>query len=340
MPVSRSPVNFTQAPKVEPRSTSGSSTSASFSVEERTAFQSKPTIPIETSERPSGTLQDAFHARRKLAKPPLARSPGASPSSDQEVNPFMSRPKVRVDYDPTPVVEEPAVPRFDFDSIPAVAGRSGREVTIDNTPRELAPCCHCDRKFSTEVINKHESVCAKQKSRPQFNSRMHRLAGLQPGEPLAKKQAPLKAHPADRPIGVKRASWKDKSAQLRAAIGAARATDPHERRKHEEDLARANSAALTRCEFCGRSFNAEAAQRHIPFCKSKALMVPRNPVGSVPLGGTGAAVKLPYLRAAAPARTTVRRATDIVERPSLGRPIISGGQSRASSSFVGRGAFR
>jgi hypothetical protein len=190
--------------------------------------------------------------------------------------------------------DEPQKVGVDFDSVPAVAGvKTSAVVNIDERPKPTRPCCHCDRKFNLDVIEKHEKVCITQKKRPQFNSKQHRLADLNEAQKQVNSTDNRATLRSDIP--VKRAGWKEKSDQLRAAVALARSTDPAKRRIYEAELARVNEAVLTRCDYCGRSFNADSAQRHIPICRNKSMMIPRNPPGKVTLAGTGSSVKLPSL---------------------------------------------
>lgn len=213
---------------------------------------------------------------------------------DDDPSPFLPRPKIRVDTNATPLREDEPIPKgVDFDSVPAVAGIANTQIDIDDRPKPSRECSQCERRFSIEVIEKHERICKSQKRRPQFNSKQHRLADLKEAQKQVNVSASMRKE--EPPIKVKRAGWKEKSDQLRAAIALARSTDPVQRKIYEAELARVNEAVLTRCEFCGRSFNPEAAQRHIPICKNKAMMIPRTVPGKVSVPGTGASVKLPAL---------------------------------------------
>ncbi len=154
----------------------------------------------------------------------------------------------------------------------------------------LLRCDMCNRTFREDIIEKHSVICSKthNANRPKFDSKSHRLAGIQAGgKPvLSAFAASSTSKPTnqnkpsnDDRILIKRPSWRDKSDQLRAAIGAARSNDPREKLHYEQELARVNKQCLTKCEYCGRSFNAEAAARHIPICQNKAQMMPKKPPG-------------------------------------------------------------
>lgn len=163
----------------------------------------------------------------------------------------------------------------DYESIPIVVNNTDTTIPVFIEPITLQACSHCDRKFNIDVVGKHEAICSNlNKNRSKFDTIKHRLAGL----PVGSHGAPSRK--ASEPVNEvvqrgRRPSWRDKSDQLRAAIGVARTVDPQERQKFEAELSRVSHDCLTRCDYCGRSFNVDVAARHIPFCKDKASAIPR-----------------------------------------------------------------
>ena len=212
---------------------------------------------------------------------------------EDTADPFQSRPRINIANLPSHSEEVTPTNVFDFDAMPAVPGLAP-QVSIDDSEKPTQCCGHCGRTFNLEVIEKHERICGSQKKRQQFDSSERRLQAIREAQ---RAQGTLQENASTQnghcPMKVKKASWKEKSDQLRAAVGLARARNPDERRIYEAELAKANEASLTRCDFCGRSFNAEAAKRHIPFCMNKSLMIPKSVPGKMVLGGTGASIKLP-----------------------------------------------
>ena len=251
----------------------------------------------------------------------------------EDKSPFLSRPKVKPDLAPTPVRDDDPIQRgVDYDAVPAVAGfRPSDSANIDDSPKPTRQCTYCERSFNDDVIEKHERVCGSQKRRPKFNSKQHRLADLKDAQKQVRNtERSPRVTLSDIP--VKRAGWKEKSDQLRAAVALARATDPAKRQMYEAELARVNQAVLTKCDFCGRSFNTEAAQKHIPFCRNKSMMIPRTVPGKVSLGGTGASVKLPSLNRA---RSEFPKASNIPKNNTRAisiRPSVS--SSLRESSII------
>ena len=182
----------------------------------------------------------------------------------------------------------PSIAEAIFDEQSSLVSARRQETSKVETPENerLLKCDMCNRTFREDIIEKHSLVCLKVQNanRPKFDSKSHRLAGIQTGgKPVqsafaasSNSKANIQTKPStDDRIAIKRPSWRDKSDQLRAAIGAARSNDPREKLRYEQELARVNQQCLTKCEFCGRSFNADAAARHIPICQNKAQMMPR-----------------------------------------------------------------
>jgi hypothetical protein len=274
---------------------------------------------VKQAEKPKQRPRENVRTRQPTRTEPEVATDDPSP--------FISRPKVGMDINASPVPDNDPVPSgVDFDSIPAVAGAVSATIDIDDRPKPTRECARCERRFNIDVVNKHEKICKSQKRRPQFNSKQHRLADLKEAQKQVQVSASMR--PAETPIKVKRAGWKEKSDQLRAAIALARSTDPEKRKIYEAELARVNEAVLTRCELCGRSFNPEAAQRHIPICKNKAMMMPRALPGKITVAGTGGSVKLPALNRA---RSEVKQANLRETIRMIAAPAVAPSQYRGSS---------
>jgi len=81
-----------------------------------------------------------------------------------------------------------------------------------------------------------------------------------------------KAPPAEKPVGSKVPKWKAQSEMFRAAMRAVKTDD-----EGGSGGGQAFSAPVaeqhddrTECRHCGRKFNEQAAERHIPLCEKKA----------------------------------------------------------------------
>jgi len=342
--------------RADSRSSSSTSTSNS------SGFLNK--APTFVTSNPPGSLPSVDESRPKIKidmsrapptepwspKPTKARLNFRKPNSSQLedlVNPFESRPKILNDNNSSPIVSgvgEHNPLMIDFDSIPAVASKS----TSGGIPEQknlssLCPCSYCGRKFNADSVQRHEVICCKgaNKPRKQFDSKSHRIAGLIPQQQANQKALSGVAMRPVKTARVNASTWRDKSNQLRAAIGAARAVDPYEKQKFEAELAKANKQLLKKCDYCGRSFNPEAAERHIPICERKAAqMVSRLPPASRPMDlavthATGQQRKLGGVSShnrsisVAPVRSSPVNAP---RRRVTAVPVVSHGSSRTQST--------
>jgi rubrerythrin len=329
------------------RAASGSSNSTSSSSivpgTDEDPFRSRPKIQQESENLGAGksiSLQAAFAARRGKGK----RIESIGAKYEDTVTMIAEAPpdvltKHPVERLKSPLTSSQSSPLKSDDIKLRAQPKRNTQPISESIPQILSQCSSCGRKFNEDVISRHEDICNRQKKRSPFDSRNHRLAGVVPTAAQTNATGSSKPKILEAPIPVKKASWRDKSDQLRAAIGAARATDPRERMRYEQDLARANQASLTRCEYCGRSFNSEAAQRHIPICRSKAAMIPRQIPGRISLAGTGASLRTP---------AAVKNSPVVVDKMIKLPPINSRGYSkrmdssqskssvyRSASSFLG-----
>jgi rubrerythrin len=107
-----------------------------------------------------------------------------------------------------------------------------------------------------------------QKKRKEFNAQDQRLVAneqkklMKRGEAVEKKLEEKKAK-------EKVPKWKADSLALRSGIKQNR-DDGYEPTKEEKQILEdARNSQFTKCQFCGRSFNGEAAKKHIPFCESQ-----------------------------------------------------------------------
>lgn len=62
--------------------------------------------------------------------------------------------------------------------------------------------------------------------------------------------------------------WKAESLQLRAGIKQARGSGLTKEEQQMNEMAQ--KSGYIKCHVCGRSFNEQAGQRHIPFCEAQA----------------------------------------------------------------------
>lgn len=144
-------------------------------------------------------------------------------------------------------------------------------------PTSLQECPDCGRKFNSDAFEKHSRVCKKVfvSKRKVFDSKEQRE--VEGAQPTTTRPAPSgkRINPAIPPKGSKEgkaSKWKMQSEQFRANLRAAKLAE--EGGEEYEALAKQasayNASQLTPCPHCGRTFNDEAASRHIPICARKA----------------------------------------------------------------------
>lgn len=125
----------------------------------------------------------------------------------------------------------------------------------------LMQCHWCLRKFREDRVHKHEKACEKHKERgkqkPAFQSQTKRLSSilLNENDKSIYRQTKLQK---DKLLVPKRSKkWKLQSDHLRKSI------------KPSDDSKPGLEISYVNCKFCGRSFNEQAAARHIPKCKDQ-----------------------------------------------------------------------
>lgn len=155
----------------------------------------------------------------------------------------------------------------------------------------LVPCPDCGRQFREDVLEKHIKICKKvfMEKRKKFNSAANRLGDLDNAEELianAKKlerekerseraaSVAASSKPNKAGTGESVPKWKMQSLAFRQAILNAKADAGdveagEQAAEIQQTLNRAGVTAdtgLTKCPHCGRTFNDEAAKRHILIC--------------------------------------------------------------------------
>eukprot|EP01016_Furgasonia_blochmanni_P006810 TRINITY_DN12730_c0_g2_i2.p1 TRINITY_DN12730_c0_g2~~TRINITY_DN12730_c0_g2_i2.p1 ORF type:complete len:486 (+),score=88.40 TRINITY_DN12730_c0_g2_i2:75-1460(+) len=146
---------------------------------------------------------------------------------------------------------------------------------------ELIPCPEgCGRSFKEESLAKHVKVCKKvfQTKRKKFDMTAQRIVDddqykyvqqTKQSEKKGSKNTSSNAKGDNRPVGngKKASKWRLQSEQLRAGLRVAKGGNltPQEELKLKQN----EEALLVPCPYCGRKFNENAAERHIPFCQNK-----------------------------------------------------------------------
>jgi uncharacterized C2H2 Zn-finger protein len=134
--------------------------------------------------------------------------------------------------------------------------------------QERLECPDCNRKFLPESYDKHVNVCKKvfMTKRKEFKSSEQRDVE----EAIVNKKKIDPKKPGKPPKNNK---WKMQSEQFRANMRAARMATSGDEAGYQEAVKVASNyerEQLTPCPHCDRTFNEEAAKRHIPICAQKA----------------------------------------------------------------------
>jgi len=145
----------------------------------------------------------------------------------------------------------------------------------DEGPLEECPV-GCGRKFNPEALEKHANICKKVflTKRKKFDSSQQRatdeLNEVSNENKYNNYYPKGKAMPKSKPGAASKggkAKWKAESEAFRANLKAARGATLT--KEEQNAVSHASENLLVPCPHCGRKFNDQAAQRHIPFCASK-----------------------------------------------------------------------
>lgn len=140
--------------------------------------------------------------------------------------------------------------------------------------QDLRQCNFCLRTFNKETVEKHERICQKNKQdrsgRQVFNIRKQRLniSKLESDRNIIQSSLRTIGKQNTKASSSKKANWKLKSRQLRVIARAT--TNQASDQTHADDLQDVPNLlelGYQQCPHCNRTFNENAAERHIPKCK-------------------------------------------------------------------------
>ncbi|CAH1637569.1 unnamed protein product [Spodoptera littoralis] len=145
-----------------------------------------------------------------------------------------------------------------------------------------AACTVCGRHFAPDRIEKHQEICRKAhaKKRKPFDALKHRLAGTE-AEPFINKLRKGPANPASSTKVNKNLNnnWRQKHEEFIQAIRAAKQVQAHLSAGGKlSDLPPpppSENPDYVACPHCGRRFNQQAAERHIPKCANYQFNKPK-----------------------------------------------------------------
>ena len=146
------------------------------------------------------------------------------------------------------------------------------------------PCPLCQRKFNAQDrLDKHIVACKKSsKSRKVFDMSKARVQGTEMEQyvlsPNTKKKSNAQQQLSNKK--PKKSNWREKHLQFIEAIRGAKGVKSSPMSKDGMQTfsgSMQSSSDLVPCPTCHRSFNEDSAKRHIPMCKSKAVLQKREP---------------------------------------------------------------
>lgn len=143
-------------------------------------------------------------------------------------------------------------------------------------------CRYCGRKFASDRIDKHESICASaSRKRKTFDSKKQRIAGTEAAQ--FQRSANQKNKGKGRDSGKELINgvpkYKVEHENLIAALRAARKMTAYEEAKAagkkvgpppEMPVMQEVPDDRIQCPYCGRKFGEEQYQRHVNFCSQNA----------------------------------------------------------------------
>lgn len=136
------------------------------------------------------------------------------------------------------------------------------------------PCDLCGRKFKQESLVKHRKVCKNiTKPRKIFDSGRQRADGSDVNYKITRETRRVQIE-GEKPVEVVKNSsnWREKHNDFIRSIRAAKGVT--EAIRTGAPLPKFEPSAVpsdyVNCQFCGRNFNRNAAERHIPFCENQS----------------------------------------------------------------------
>jgi hypothetical protein len=177
-------------------------------------------------------------------------------------------------YQPPPAAKKEARRPPNYGNLEETGGHSSQPEGAESSENDgREECPDCGRKFNAEAMAKHARICKKvfMTKRKRFDISSKRAAEGADEVTVVDDYMPAnRRNPAARPppkAAAKNSKWKRQSEQFRANLRAARTGDSE---GYEEARRQAEDEDMTRCPHCKRTFNPDAAKRHIPLCEKKA----------------------------------------------------------------------
>ncbi|KAI0223726.1 Zinc finger C2HC domain-containing protein 1A [Lamellibrachia satsuma] len=140
----------------------------------------------------------------------------------------------------------------------------------------LKECSICGRRFNIQSLKRHEPICLKasQKPRKVFDSAKQRIDGTD--AVIAPKTSTIRSKKTSS-VQPRKSTWKEQHEEFISTIRAARGVQAamQSGKPLPPPPAPSLNPDYVQCPYCDRRFNANAAERHIPFCKTQHDRLPK-----------------------------------------------------------------
>ncbi|XP_030370945.1 zinc finger C2HC domain-containing protein 1C [Scaptodrosophila lebanonensis] len=234
----------------------------------------RPVLPKKT---PPGT---AGYGARSISTPPIsAKLAPRLAGGQQQKQPISQRVPARNANVKSPVTKNTMSRQTVNSPGPTQSNTAGPEGT--------SKCRFCGRSFHSERLQKHEAVCQRTMftKRKIFDASKQRVKGTESEKyvkrPMhrAQSQYSSAAQQMSLSTGVKKNNWRKKHEEFIQSIRAAKQVQAHLARGGKlSDLPPpppSENPDYIQCPHCGRRFNQQAAERHIPRCATMIHNKPR-----------------------------------------------------------------
>eukprot|EP00658_Telonema_sp_P-2_P039800 TRINITY_DN28437_c0_g1_i2.p1 TRINITY_DN28437_c0_g1~~TRINITY_DN28437_c0_g1_i2.p1 ORF type:complete len:469 (-),score=79.89 TRINITY_DN28437_c0_g1_i2:53-1459(-) len=264
-----------------------------------------PTPPPSYMEPPSGrrsipVSHDRHNDHADYPPPQSPPPPRSIPVSHDRHNDHADYPPPQ---SPPPPREHPALrnspPGIKLTAAAPPTESLQPELPVGSEDLAMGECAGCRRRFKLTTLEKHEPNCIQKKNAPKrkvFNAKAQILAGtgaekyVDKNQPITGKSQREKAE--DKPIRGKVPKWKQQSDELKRAMRANKEYNQAIKQGKPPPPVQVSSEpdpSLVPCPHCGRTFNENAAERHIPKCATQKAKPTRLVRGSGFAAGNKAA---------------------------------------------------
>lgn len=151
---------------------------------------------------------------------------------------------------------------------------------------ELKPCPICSRKFNTTAYDKHVVICSTtaSKKRKMFDSSRQRRDGTDLASYLPKNFGLPASRLLDKPISLKPAQivypMKKEGSGAKSKPSNRPVLNSMNLEENRSTRTSTRTQPSEQCSYCQRYFGSKAYDRHVVWCKEKAIQKAINPTNN------------------------------------------------------------